>query len=544
MNPSTYPRPEPIYNAKRGRDFSAFASALAAFLPARSRALDELLTGATVLEIQHALTVNQLRAEELTLYYIERIRRYDLDKLNAVMALNPAALEIARQLDAERANGTVRGPLHGIPVLIKDNIATGDGLHASAGAWALRNWQPDRDAFLVQQLRAAGAVILGKANLSEWANYMDPTMPNGFSVLGGQTRNPYGPFDALGSSSGSAVAVAANLTVLAVGSETQGSIIMPAGSNSIVGLKPSRGLISGDYIIPLVDWMDVPGPMGRTVTDVAVLLGAMTGVDERDPTTQSAAALAKTDFTQFLSVAAVRGMRLGIVVQDEADVNQQIKNLALADEEAADFRKKAMAANQTTLQAAKVWADWGVQLIATPSSQLPPIPDLKLVIGYAFRAAINRFLASLGDKSPVESLAAIIALNEADLANRAPYGHGHLQAAHTSTLTAAAYAKQAAENQSVATNGLKQVFADYALDALLTDRQFYAAAGFPALSIPAGYNAEGQPIGVTLIGNFLGEPQLLRLGYAYEQATLARREPDLARTLAQIGMATSSDPKL
>lgn len=538
MNPLTYPRPEPIYNAKRRRDFSAFAEALAAFTPVRASELDGLLTGATLLEIQQAMAAGQLSAAELTLYYVDRIRRYDVDKLNAVMELNPAALQIARQLDAERAAGAVRGPLHGIPVLLKDNIATGDGLHATAGAWALRDWQPDRDAFLVQQLRAAGAVILGKANLSEWANYMDPSMPNGFSVLGGQTRNPYGPFDALGSSSGSAVAVAANLAAVAVGSETQGSIIMPAGSNSVVGLKISRGLISGDYIIPLVEWMDVPGPFGRSVTDVAVLLSAVTGVDEHDAATQAAASLASTDFTQFLSVAAAQGMRLGIVVQDEAHVDQLIKNLAMADEEAATFRKNMAIANQTTLQAAKIWADLGLQLVATPISQLPPVPDLKLVIGYAFRDAINRFLTGLGDKAPVESLAAIIALNEADLANRAPYGQGHLQTAQYSTLTAAEYVMLATRNQTVTAKGLEQVFADYGLDALLTDSQFYAAAGFPALSIPAGYTEEGQPVGITLIGNFLGEPQLLTIGYAYEQVTRARREPDLARTLAQIDLAT------
>jgi len=540
MNPLTYPRPEPIYNAKRGRDFSAFIEALAAFTLVRASELDGLLTGATLLEIQQAMAAGQLSAAELTLYYVDRIRRYDVDKLNAVIELNPAALQIARQLDAERAAGAVRGPLHGIPVLLKDNIATGDSLHASAGAWALRDWLPDRDAFLVQQLRAAGSVILGKANLSEWANYMDPSMPNGFSVLGGQTRNPYGPFDALGSSSGSAVAVAANLAAVAVGSETQGSIIMPAGSNSVVGLKISRGLISGDYIIPLVDWMDVPGPFGRSVTDVAVLLGAMTGGDEHNPATQAAASLARTDFTQFLSVAATQGMRLGIVVHDEAHVDQLIKNLAMADEEAVTFRKNMAIANQTTLQAAKIWADLGLQLVATPISQLPPVPDLKLVIGYAFRDAINRFLTGLGDRAPVESLAAIIAHNEADLANRAPYGQGHLQAAQYSTLTAAEYVMLATRNQTVTAKGLAQVFADYGLDALLADCQYYAAAGFPALSIPAGYNEEGQPVGVTLIGNFLGEPQLLTIGYTYEQATRARREPDLSRTLAQIALVTQS----
>ena len=183
----------------------------------------------------------RLSSVELVTYYIDRIRRYDVDKLNSVIELNPEALTIAAQLDREQATGKARGPLHGIPVLLKDNIATGDQMHTTAGAYALKDWRADRDAFLVRKLRAAGAIILGKANLSEWANYMDPCMPSGFSAVGGQTRHPYGAYDPLGSSSGSAVAVAAHLTTVSVGSETSGSIIQPARFNSVVALRPSQG---------------------------------------------------------------------------------------------------------------------------------------------------------------------------------------------------------------------------------------------------------------------------------------------------------------
>ena len=190
-----FPRPEPEYNAKRVRDLSPFADALAGLTAERVAKLDALLADATVLDMQQAMDDGALTSEELVTYYVDRIQRYDIDKLNSVMELNPQALEIARQLDEERAAGNLRGTMHGIPVLLKDNIATGDGMHTTAGAYALKDWQPDRDAFLVQQLRTAGAVILGKANLSEWANWMDPCMPNGFSTLGGQTRNPYGPFE-------------------------------------------------------------------------------------------------------------------------------------------------------------------------------------------------------------------------------------------------------------------------------------------------------------------------------------------------------------
>ncbi len=235
--------------------------------------MDTLLAGKTVLDIQALLDGGRITSEELTTYYVDRIRRYDTDKLNSVMALNPEAQDIARTLDVERVEIGARGHMHGLPVLLKDNIATSDGMHATAGAYAMKDWTPDRDAFLVAALRHNGAIILGKANLSEWANYMGPGMPSGFSVLGGQTRNPYGAFEVWGSSSGSAVAAAAaaNFSAVTVGSETQGSIIMPAGISSVVGLKTSSGLVSGDYVIPLMDWQDTPGAIGRTVTDVAVL---------------------------------------------------------------------------------------------------------------------------------------------------------------------------------------------------------------------------------------------------------------------------------
>ncbi|MCB0801417.1 MAG: hypothetical protein KDB91_13015, partial [Bacteroidales bacterium] len=250
------------------RDFAPFQAALDAYTPAQAAALDALIRGKTIPELQALMDSGDLTATDLVVYYLDRIRRYDVDKLNAVLELNPAALEIAQALDAERTAGAVRGPMHGIPVLLKDNIATGDAMHTAAGAAVMLDWEPDRDAFLVAQLRAAGAVILGKANLSEWANWMGGCVPNGFSANGGQTRNPYGPYETYGSSSGSAVAVAADLATVSVGTETQGSIIMPAGINAVVGLKTSLGLVSRDHIIPLLPAQDVPGPMGRTVTDV------------------------------------------------------------------------------------------------------------------------------------------------------------------------------------------------------------------------------------------------------------------------------------
>ncbi|MEZ4518138.1 MAG: amidase family protein [Chloroflexota bacterium] len=316
-----FPRPEPDYTGKLARDFSPFADVLAAYTPEEAAATETLVSGKTIPELQTLMDSGELTSVGLVTYYLDRIRRYDVDKLNAVLELNPDVLTIARTMDDERAAGNVRGSMHGIPVLLKDNIATGDQLHTAAGAAALLDWNPSRDAFLVSQLRDAGAVILGKANLSEWANYMDPCMPNGFSTNGGQTRNPYGPFDTFGSSSGSAVAAAADLVTVSVGTETQGSIIAPAGINSVVGLKPTKGLISTDYVIPLLPFQDTPGPIGRTVTDVAVLLSAMTGVDENDFMTSSTADLAGVDFTQFLNAAALAGVRVGLPVWNDQAFN-------------------------------------------------------------------------------------------------------------------------------------------------------------------------------------------------------------------------------
>ena len=330
-----YPRPEPVYVGKLQRDLTPFASALNAYTAEQAAAREALVRDKTIPELQLLIESGDLNSAELVVYYLDRIQRYDIDKLNSVLELNPDALEKAQSLDEEREAGNVRGPMHGIPVLLKDNIATGDALHTAAGSAAMYSWDPDRDAFLVSQLRDAGAIILGKANLSEWANYMDPCMPNGFSVNGGQTQNPYGPFETFGSSSGSAVSVSAVLVTVSVGSETQGSIIAPAGINSVVALKTSRGLVSGDYIIPLLPWQDVAGPMGRNVIDVATLLSAMTGVDANDPNTNASSDLAGVDFTALLDEGSWSDLSVGIPIWTEDAVRAQFEELDIPEDEIA-----------------------------------------------------------------------------------------------------------------------------------------------------------------------------------------------------------------
>ncbi|MCB9160681.1 MAG: amidase [Caldilineaceae bacterium] len=538
-----YPRPEPDYSAKLVRDFAPFQAALDAYTPAQAEARATLVQDKTIPELQTLMDDGALTATDLVVYYLDRIHRYDVDKLNAVLELNPAALEIAQALDDERAAGIVRGPMHGIPVLLKDNIATGDAMHTAAGAAVMLPWQPERDAFLVAQLRAAGAIILGKANLSEWANWMDSCMPNGFSTNGGQTQNPYGPYETYGSSSGSAVAVAADLTTVSVGTETQGSIIMPAAINSVVALKTSLGLVSRDHIIPLLPAQDVPGPMGRTVTDVAILLGAMTGVDANDPATTAAAALTGTDFTRFLLPDALAGVRVGVPVWTAALLDEYIDGLEIEDADVLAQLRAIMDANAATQQAlvARLTAA-GVTVVEFPITDLPegiPIVDT-LTAGY--KAAINAFLADLGEAAPVASLAEIIAFNQADLANRAPYGQDHLEASQASDLSGAALESVLAENRATARARIDALFARYELDVVAADLgQLYAPAGYPALTVPAGYAADGTPQSLVLVGRYLAEPQLLAVGYAYEQATQARVAPDLDATTAQIEALSVTD---
>ena len=530
-----YPRPEPVYNGKMARDFTPFAAALDAYTAEQATARETLVSGKTVPELQALMDNGDLTSVDLVVYYLERIQRYDVDKLNSVLELNPDVLDIAQSLDDERAAGTVRGGMHGIPVLLKDNIATGDDLHTAAGAAAMLDWNPERDAFLVSQLRDAGAIILGKANLSEWANWSDPCAPNGFSTTGGQTQNPYGAFETYGSSSGSAVSVAAELTAVSVGSETQGSIILPSAINSAVALKTSRGLVSGDYIIPLLSWQDVPGPIGRTVTDVAVLLSAMVGVDANDPNTTDAAALDGTDFTQFLTAEALADVRVGIPVWNDAAFADFFESSGITDEEQqANIRTTYEADNEAIRAAGELLSAAGATVVEIPKTAVPKGLPVAPALEYGYKEAINAFLPAVGNGAPA-SLEAIIAFNSEDLTNRAPYGQGHLEASQNPQLSPDEYETVKNDNQRLAREGLDGMFAEYGIDVVVSDvAQTYAPAGYPALTVPSGYDADGKPQNVVFVGGFLSEPQLLAVGYAYEQAAQAWVAPDLEATMGLI----------
>ena len=490
---------------KRPLDFAPFQDALGKLSPQRTQELDAQLLNATIPDIQKMFERGALSAQELTTYYVARIQKYD-GTYNTMLELNPDALEIARQLDAERAAGKVRGPLHGIPVLLKDNIATGDKMHNTAGAVVMRDARADRDAFIVRHLREAGAIVLGKNNLSEWANYMSSDSVNGFSALGGPTRNAYGKFDVSGSSSGSASAVSLHFATVAVGTETVGSLISPASNNGVVAMKPTLGLVSRDRIIPISDQMDSAGPMTRNVADAAILLNALAANDAQDEFAMNASNLRGADFTKNLDANALRGKRIGLMLKPDFG---------------GDAKKFPRV--QELLEQA------GAVVVKIDTNASAGMVNNSPVLSFGFREGVNEYLAATN--APVKTLADIIAFNASDLAARAPYGQDLLQGAQDSKMTRAEYENTAQANRAQTQNFIRQMMRDHQVDALVSINNnvsmIYAVAGFPAITIPGGFDITGQPFGVTFMGDAQQDDTLLGMAYAFEQATHQRQEPTL-----------------
>lgn len=463
------------------------------------------------------MRAGQVTAARLTRHFLERIEAYDRSgpRLNAVLEVNPEALELAEALDRERVSSGARGPLHGIPVLLKDNIATADRLHTSAGSLALKDVVALEDAFLVARLRDAGAVILGKANMTEWANFMTTGMPAGYSSRGGQVVNPYvGSLSPGGSSSGSAVAVAAGFCTVAVGTETSGSILSPANQNSVVGIKPTVGLVSRSGVVPIAASQDTAGPLARTVADAAALLGSLTGVDPRDRATRRSRAHAHRDYTAFLDPRGLDGARIGVP--------------------RAVFFEGLSAAEAPVIEAA-LEALRGLGAILVDPADIPTareVTDFRSdVMLYEFKRDLNRYLTGLGAASPVRSLRALIRFNEARPREMLRYGQILLLAAQaTSGLRARTYVASRAEDLRLSrTEGIDPVMERERLAALVFPGRSGAAigarAGYPSVIVPAGYTADGAPVGLTFLGRAWSEPALVRLGYAFEQATRHRRPP-------------------
>ncbi len=480
---------------------------------------DDEIAGADIARLQAAMAAGQTTAADLVAAYNRRIAAFDRagPALNSVAELNPAAAAIAAALDAERAASGPRGPLHGIPVLLKDNIETADQLHTTAGSLAMKEWRPNSDAFLVSRLRAAGAVILGKANMTEWANFMTVGMKNGYSSRGGQVRNPYGPaFDTGGSSSGSAVAVAAGLCAVAVGTETSGSILSPASNNSLVGVKPTVGLISRHGIIPISRTQDTAGPLTRTVSDAAGLLNVLAGFDPKDRATLPLRRRPPFDYTASLTPDGLRGARIGVP-------------------RAVFWERAAVSHRAVAERALEVLRGCGAE-VTDPAeiANASEVAGLGLgVLLYEFRRDLNRYLHDRGPDVPVRSLRALIRFHEANPVEMLRYGQTLLLAAEAAGgVKTAAYRRFRWEDLRLAkVEGIDLTLAANELDALVFPGFMGAAigakAGYPSVTVPAGYAEDGMPVGLTFLGPAWSEATLLRFAYAFEQASMARRPPVL-----------------
>ena len=475
---------------------------------------------ATVLELQAAMARSHLSAAEITQLYLDRIAELN-PLLGAVIETNPDALRIARELDGERSRGLARGPLHGIPVLVKDNIATGDSMQTTAGSLALVGSRVPRDAPVVDGLRKAGAIILGKANLSEWANFRGLRSINGWSARGGFTRNPYDlSLDPSGSSSGSAVAVAANLAAIAVGTETDGSITSPAAENAIVGLKPTLGLVSQEGIIPIAHSQDTAGPMCRTVTDAALLLAAL-----KSPFGEALGHRLPDDYSAGLDARALQGVRLAY------DLRYADGALGPRDDDLLAVIERAL---ERMRGAGAVIDEITTEDPTTPGADgRVPFDDELLVMLFEIKVHMAEYLEGLR-QTDLRTLADLIAFNRAHGDAEVRF-HGQelfeLAEATGGDLTDPEYAAAWRSNRSFGRGVIDRALAQ-GYRAVLTPSSSLgtstaATAGYPSISVPVGQTPAGRPVAVWMAAGFLQEPALLGLAFAIEQLLGARRPPQM-----------------
>jgi amidase len=498
--------------------------------------LDEI----TIPELQDGMKSGKFTARSLLEKYLARIDEIDKrgPAVNAIIELNPDTFAIADALDQERKAKGPRGPLHGIPVLIKDNIDTADPMMTTAGSLALVGSKPPKDSFVAQRLRAAGAVILGKTNLSEWANIRSSHSTSGWSGRGGLTKNPYAlDRNACGSSSGTGAGISANLAAAGIGTETDGSIVCPSSSNGLAGIKPTVGLVSRSGIIPISHSQDGAGPMCRTVRDAAILLGALTGVDSEDSATAASSGKSKTDYAQYCDPNGLKGARIG-VARKYFGFNDAVDALM---EEALDVMKRQGA---TLVDPADI-------------ETFGKFDDSELLIFmYELKADLNAYLARLGPSAPVRTLKDIIEFNDRNRQKEMPYFGQDLfvKAEGKGPLTEKAYLDALAKNHQLArTEGIDAIMEKDHLDALvaptggpawLTDlingdhsaggsSNAAAVAGYPNINVTAG-SILGLPVGISFFGRAWSEPTLVKLAYSFEQATKARQAP---RFLTRVGPA-------
>ncbi len=551
------PRPENSGDGLSRRDFlrvSGVAGALAvtessgaggigaparAGQPASAGADDFPLAETTIADLQEGLASGEWTTRSLAEAYLSRIEQIDGrgPTLRSVLETNPDALAIADRLDRERGEGRLRGPLHGIPVLLKDNIDTADRMTTTAGSLALAGWVPPEDSGVAARLRQAGALLLGKTNLSEWANFRSTRSSSGWSGRGGQCRNPYVlDRNPCGSSSGSGAAVSANLAAAAIGTETDGSIVCPSTANGIVGIKPTVGLVSRAGVIPISHTQDTAGPMARTVRDAAVVLGVLAGPDPRDPATAASDTRGLADYTPFLDPAGLRDARIGVARQFlgfHAGVERVV-------EQAIDAMR---AAGAVVVDPVVLGPGAGRSLQMAETD----------VLFYEFKAGLNGYLARRGSGAEVRSLAELIAFNERNAETEMPYfGQERLIAAEAKgPLSEPAYLMALATARRLSrADGIDRTMDEHRLDAIVgptggpawvtdlvngdhfggSSSAYPAAAGYPNITVPAGA-VHGLPVGLSFFGRAWSEPTLVRIAYAFEQTTQARRAPRFRPTI-------------
>ncbi|MEL7119559.1 MAG: amidase [Bacteroidota bacterium] len=490
----------------------------------------------TVNELQEKMANGALTAAAITQMYLDRIEQIDKNgpQLNSVIEVNPDALSIAQELDEERKNGNIRGPLHGIPVIIKDNINTGDKMMTTAGSLVLDGNYAGEDAPIVVKLRAAGAILLAKANLSEWANFRSSRSSSGWSSRGGQCKNPYIlDRNPCGSSSGSGASVSANLCMIAIGTETNGSIVCPSNNNGVVGIKPTVGLWSRTGIIPISFTQDTAGPMARTVTDAAILLGPLAGEDPKDSKTAEITGKYNQDYTQFLDADGLNGARLGII-KDLMGFHEKVD----AGLEAVFEKMRAKGATIVELESPEEWRGLG-------SAGLT-------VLNYEFKDGLKKYLETVNPPSGVKTLADIIAYNQENADQIMPYFQQERMdgAEESGEMNDPKYLEALKKSVEQSRKGIDRLLTENNLDALLGptggpawtidvingDRfgggssSPAARAGYPNITVPAGM-VEGLPFGLSFFGTAFSEPELIKLAYAFEQATKMRKAPEFKATL-------------
>ncbi len=496
---------------------------------------DFALNEVTIAVLQQKMQSKEYTSRSITELYLKRIDDIDKSgpKLNSVIELNKDALSIADAMDKERAAGKVRGPLHGIPVLIKDNISTGDTMHTTAGALAIADNIVKQDAFIIGKLREAGAVLLGKTNLSEWANFRSTHSTSAWSSRGGQTKCPYLlDRNPSGSSAGSGSAASANLCAIAIGTETDGSIVSPSSVNGLVGIKPTVGLWSRTGIIPISKTQDTAGPMARTVRDAAILLGALAGADPQDSYTAASNGKIKPDYTKFLDENGLKGKRIGIE---------------------KDAMKISPAMDPIFAEAIALMKSKGAVIVEVElNKQLKPIGQAEFtVLVYEFKDGLNKYLSTANSK--VKSIAEVIAFNKQNEAKAMPYFKQEIldQAEKKGGLDEKEYIEAVAKTTGISRKAIDDLLKQNNLDAIAAPTNGFACcidlvngdydngfgfsspaamAGYPHITVPMGYFNE-LPVGLSFISSAYKEADIITLGYAYEQASKKRVAPKFKKDL-------------